>query len=194
MTHKEKLDKVLYLLYPYRFNNSLLALRELMSKEEIHFGKNEPLIISQRLKEDGFIKSTETLGGEVYVKLTSYGIEYCEEESYSLPNKSVINLFNISNSPSSTVIVGDGNSIEYTNTDKIQNSISELKVRIVESEELTEVIVKEIGECLDEIDDKVKRKQRIPKMLVKGLLSTSADMITIHPYVQKLVDLINNNI
>lgn len=187
MTHKEKLDKVLYLLYPNRYSGSQPMITQVLIDGNIDFEADEPRIIAKRLDEDGLIRAAFTKDG-AFVKLTSLGIEYCEQESYSTPNTPVINLFSISNSTNTSIQIGDMNSVIYTDGEQINEKIEELRNQIIDNTELTEVMVREIGECLDELDDKISSKKKIPKLLLTGLLSTTADIGTIYPYVKSLVE------
>lgn len=187
MNHKEKLDKVLYLLYPIRYSGSQPMITQVLIDGNIDFEADEPRIIAERLDQDGLIKASFTNDG-AFVKLTSRGIEYCEQESYSTPNTPVINLFNISNSTNTSIQIGDKNKVIYNYTEQINEKIEELRNQINNNTELTEVMVREIGECLDELDDKINSKKKIPKLLITGLLSTTADIGTIYPYVKSLVE------
>jgi hypothetical protein len=187
MKHKEKLDKVLYLIYPHRYSGSQYLISEIMSEGGITYDDNEPRVIAKRLQEDGLIKAIFTFDG-AYVNLTSRGIEYCEEESYSYPEKAVINLFSINNSPNTSIVVGNENVVNYNNKEEVQKIIEDLKLQISNNTELTETIVAEIGECLDEIDAKVENKTKIPRILLKGLLSTTADLTTVYPAIKTLIE------
>ncbi len=162
-------------------------ISEILTDGDIEFEPDEPIILAKRLDEDGLIKATFTKDG-AFVRLTSRGIEYCEEESYSTPNTPIINLFSISNSPKTSIQIGNENTVIYNDPKLIDDRIQELRDQISNNTELTEVMVREIGECLDELDEKINAKRRIPKMLLKGLLSTTADIGTIYPYAKALVE------
>jgi len=153
----------------------------------IEFEMEEPRILAKRLNQDGLIKASFTKDG-AFVKLTSRGIEYCEQESYSTPNTPVINLFSISNSTNTSIQIGNYNSVLYNDKEQIDEKIEELRNQIEENTDLTEAMVREIGECLDELDEKISNNKSIPKLLLTGLLSTTADIGTIYPYVKSLVD------
>jgi hypothetical protein len=187
MTHKEKLDKVLHLLYPFRHSGRQFMITQILINGGIEFETKEPIILAKRLDEDGLIKASFTKDG-TFVKLTSSGIEYCEQESYSIPNTPVINVFSISNSPNNSIQIGNNNSIIYKDSDMIDAKINELRIKIKSNTEITDAIVREIGEYLDELDEKIINKKKIPQILLTGLLSTAADIGTIYPYVKSLVE------
>lgn len=187
MTHKEKLDKILYLLYPLRYKGSQYRISEILMNGGVDFEAEEPRILAKRLDEDGLIKASFTKDG-AFVRLTSRGIEYCEEESYSTPSTPVINLFSISNSPNTTIQIGNENIGTYNDNKLTNDKILELRELIKDNTELTEVMVQEIGECLNELDEKIKSKKKIPNLLLKGLLSTTADIGTIYPYAKALIE------
>lgn len=188
MTHKEKLDKVLYLLYNHKFSGRQYPISEIMRTGNLAYEGEEPRIIAKRLHDDGLVKATFTKDGAL-VKLTSSGIEYCEEESYSLPGKPIINIYSISNSSYASIVVGNQNTINYSSSELIKNKIKEIRTLISENQELTEALVREIGECLDELDEKISNKRKVPTTLLKGLLSSTADFATIYPHVISLSEL-----
>jgi hypothetical protein len=70
----------------------------------------------------------------------------------------------------------------------IDAKINELRIKIKSNTEITDAIVREIGEYLDELDEKIINKKKIPQILLTGLLSTAADIGTIYPYVKSLVE------
>lgn len=187
MKQKEKLDKILFYLYKHKFNGSSYDVAGILEENKIDFDINEPRAIAKRLESEGLVKALFSFDG-TYVELTSSGVEYCENDSFSSRGKSVVNIFSISNSPNSVIISGDRNTVNYSNEVEIRKHLEELQKEVGNNKQLTVTMMEEIGECLDEINDKVERKRRIPKLLLAGLLSSTADIGTLYPYVKQLIE------
>ncbi len=117
--------------------------------------------IATRLKDDGFIKASISLQ-DCSGELTSYGIEYCEENSYSYSGHSIItNNYSISivNSPNSN-IVNQSSTVAITqNIGEVNQAIEKIRETIENDNTIEKSKTAEIIECLNEIQESLRNCQ-----------------------------------
>lgn len=184
MKHKEKLDVVLRGLYRYRFDGKYYPILQILEEQGLTYDINEPRHIAKRLNEDGYVKMVATKD-RTSVCITSKGVEYCEQDSYALPGNSIVNIYNI-DSTNSNLNIGSGNQQITEQFHNQLDDIKEIKKELTYLKEVDKALIKEISECLDEIEEKIKHEKKVSSVLLKGLLSITADLTTLFPLVEKL--------
>lgn len=176
MKHTEKLDIALQLSYQNRFSTDFQSLENLFESENIALAKEEELIILERLAEDGYIKLYSSIDSSFF-KMNSYGIEYCEDRSYT-----------ISNTPIATkLVVNVYNQIETTAPHLILDEIESVKRLIENSNAMDQVIALELAKCLDELGQDIEDTKSIPKSKVRNLLSLTADSATAYSLISNFL-------
>jgi hypothetical protein len=89
MKQSEKLDLILRELYKYKNDGKYYSITSICESQNIPIdSQHEIFNISKRLHTDDFIN--QSTYDDCAAELTSYGIEYCEENSYSYSGHSVI--------------------------------------------------------------------------------------------------------
>src|SRR5690554_6143745 len=91
MKQIEKLDTLMFGLYA-RFKDGKQngALEELVGNLQIPInGSEEVRLLADRLSDDGYIKIISRNKQFVFASITSRGIEYCEEDSYTYKSKPI---------------------------------------------------------------------------------------------------------
>jgi hypothetical protein len=175
----EKLDLILRVLYNLRAEKDDIYLHEICESQNIPLASRDELYeIAERLKNDGYIKFTSIQAG-IYAKLTSKGIEYCEEDSYAYKGSSIITNtyhFNITNSPNSNIVSASSNtSIHINNHGEINNKIRELKARISNSKDINNNQKSDILECIEEVEASVNADRK-PKFALKQLFEQASNV------------------
>lgn len=90
MKQSEKLDLILRELYKTKNDGTPYSISDIFRNLNIPLDSTfELLSIAELLKDDGFIKSF-TMLTDCDALLTSRGIKYCEENSYSNPGHSIL--------------------------------------------------------------------------------------------------------
>lgn len=183
MKQSEKLDLILRELYKYKNDNRFYSI------EDIFHTLNTPLDslyetinLGERLKDAGFINAVFTNEGCV-AKLTSYGIEYCEENSYTFTGHSVItNNYSIFNSPNAN-IVSQSSSVTITqNVSNINESIEKIRETVMTDTTIDRNKATEILDCLNEIQEAIKNNQK-PKFAIKSLLDIAGGISSIASWI-----------
>src|SRR5258706_6765887 len=101
MKQVEKLDLILKGLYPHRFDGKSYAIEGILAETGIEINQQEALSLGRRLSNGGYIKFLPTQQG-AYAYLTSEGVEYSENDSFTFEGQAIItNTYNIAiiNSP-----------------------------------------------------------------------------------------------
>jgi len=153
MKQSEKLDLILKELYKHKHDGLYYSITAICEELNIDVAPHiEVPNIAHRLKNDGMINTIFTRD-DASASLTSYGIDYCEEDSYSHTGHSIINnnYINVTNSPNANVVSSSSNvAISITNHGDIKNKINEIRSA---TEKLTDQGKKqEILECIDEVE------------------------------------------
>lgn len=182
MKQHEKLDLILKALYHYKHDGKFYSLISLCNTNDIPIVNEAELkMLAHRLKEDGYINASFTKG-DTRVSLTTHGIDYCENNSYTYNGKSLINNnynLTISNSPNANIVSGSTNvSIQITNYSEIKNKINEIKEAIQNSKELTQDNRQDLVECLDEVETNINAGKK-PKFSFKTLLELGSNFSSI---------------
>ncbi|MBJ6118989.1 hypothetical protein JAO76_12345 [Pontibacter sp. BT310] len=188
MKQFEKLDLILRELYKYKNDGKYYSI------EHICYSLNIPLDssleinkIAHRLKDDGFINAMFRLN-DCMAELTSYGIEYCEEDSYSYSGHSIItNNYSISivNSPNANIVNQSNNVTITQNIGEVTQAIEKIRETIATDYTIEKERAAEILECLNEIQESVKENKR-PKFAIKSLFDMTSGISSIASWLTVL--------
>ncbi len=188
MKQSEKLDLILRELYKYKNDGKYHSIGLICQSLNIPLESLSELNkIATRLKDDGFIKASITLQ-DCSGELTSYGIEYCEENSYSYSGHSIItNNYNISivNSPNSNIVNQSSNVAITQNIGEVNQAIEKIRETIENDNTIEKSKMHEIIECLNEIQESLKNNQK-PKFAIKSLIDIAGGISSIASWVSTL--------
>jgi len=194
MKQSEKLDLILRELYKYKNSGNYQSIVFICQSLEIPLNSILELRnLSKRLETDGYIK-TLFQRNDCYAELTSYGIEYCEETSYSYSGHSVItNNYSISivNSPNSNIVHQSSNIEIFQNSEDINQIIEKIRGTITIDNAISSDTAANILDCLNEIQECVKSQIK-PKFAIKSLIDISGSISSIASWVTTLGQLLGN--
>ena len=144
----------------------------LVSVDELHK-------LADRLEGDNYIECTWIQAG-IYAQLTSYGVEYCEEDSYSFKGHSIVtnnnNYFTISESPFANIVSASNNvKIQANNYGELKSKFTELKEKIISDATISESQKTEILECIEEVQDSVDAGKK-PKFSFRQLTKQASNI------------------
>lgn len=188
MKQSEKLDLILRELYNHKNDGSCYSIGEICRTLNIPLDSvSEIRLLANRLETDGFIKAVITCG-DSSAELTSYGIEYCEENSYSYSEHSIItNNYSISivNSPNSNIVNQSSNVSITQNISEVNQAIEKIRETIAIDKTINVTKATEILECLNEIQECLKKNNK-PKFAIKSLLDIAGGISSIASWVTVL--------
>lgn len=185
MKQSEKLDLILRELYKYKNNGKYYYIGQICQSLDIPIDSVlEINKLSHRLKDDGFINAMFT-HNDCSAELTSYGIEYCEEDSYSYSGYSVItNNYSISiaNSPNANIVSQSSNITITQNTGEANIAIEKIREAVSTDSSMERTKAEEILECLNEIQDCMRSNQK-PKYAIKSLIDIAGGISSISAWI-----------
>lgn len=188
MKQSEKLDLILRELYKYKNDGRYYSIGLISQSLNIPLDSFLELRnLAHRLESDGYIKTIFTRD-DCSATLTSYGIEYCEENSYSYSGQSVItNNYSISivNSPNSNIINQSSDVTITQNISEVNNAIEKIRESITSDDSIDKTKASEILECLNEIQECIKNNQK-PKYAIKSLIDIAGGISSIVSWVTVL--------
>ncbi|WON92527.1 hypothetical protein [Sphingobacterium sp. UGAL515B_05] len=174
MKHSEKLDLLLKSFYNNRFNGKIEISKNKYESVIPLSNEREFSLLIKRLQDDGYIKAFMATGGEGLVDITSRGIEYCEEDSYSYRGSSIItNNYSISvnNSHGISIVNSSTNvNVNISNIDDIKKKIEQLVNVVQTTSDISHNNKKEMIECIDEIKTSLDQDKK-PKFAFDALLA-----------------------
>lgn len=192
MKLSEKRDLILRELYNHKNDGSNYSIGQICKALNIPLDSVlEISKLASHLKTDGLINAVIT-NGDSLAELTSYGIEYCEENSYSYSGHSIItNNYNISvvNSPNSNIVSQSSNVSISQNISEINQTIEKIRETIATDSTIELSKTNEILDCLNEIQVCIKNNQK-PKYAIKSLLDIAGGISSIASLVMTLVNLL----
>lgn len=191
MKQSEKLDLILRGLYQHR-DEGIWGIDEILQSYGLSISNEEIWRLAHRLKDDGYIDGPYIGDGKPTCRINTYGIEYCEESSYTYKGESLItnNYFSITDSPNAAIVNNSQNVlININNYREVKEKIAELKGAINSNGEIDMPRKQDILGCLEEMESSVEAGQ-IPKYSFRSLLSMSSDIATILPIVYALAKLL----
>ncbi|MHA8061420.1 hypothetical protein PQG22_09105 [Aquirufa beregesia] len=188
MKQSEKLDLILRELYNYKNDGRYYSIGWICETLNIPVDSIYELSnLTRRLNDDGYINPSFSYD-EYSAQLNSYGIEYCEENSYTYSGHSIItNNYSISivNSPNSNIVNQSSNiSISQTINDASQ-TVEKIRDLVALDTTIDKKKATEILDCLNEIQDNLNNN-RIPKFAIKSLIELASDISTISSWVMLL--------
>ena len=188
MKQSEKLDLILRELYKYKNDGKYYSIGWICQTLNIPLDSSLELNkIGHRLKDDGFI-NTLFSHNDCSAELTSYGIEYCEENSYTYSGHSIItNNYSISivNSPNSNIVNESSNVTIIQNISEASQAVEKIRETIALDNNIDKDKAAEILECLNEIQDNLKKNQK-PKFAIKSLIDIAGGISSISSWVTTL--------
>lgn len=190
MKESEKRDLILKQLYEKKHDNFSM-LKGIMEYLHIYESEEELNRIANRLDKDNYADIKRISHG-VMIKISSLGIDYCEQDSYSHPGHPVINLnfsgvFNAAN-----MIMGANNSNNHqsvTITSEAESLIKKIQESIQQSTEIDEESKGALMECIGDIDDKVKDNKKISKYQWSALLNNTAGLTQVSSFAIQLAQI-----
>ena len=188
MKQSEKLDLILRELYKHKNDGNNHSIEQICRALSIPLDSILEIDkLASRLKTDRLINAVMT-NGDSLAELTSYGIEYCEENSYSYSGHSIItNNYNISvvNSPNSNVVSQSSNVSISQSISEINQTIEKIRETIATDSTIELSKTNEILDCLNEIQVCIKNNQK-PKYAIKSLLDIAGGISSIASLVMTL--------
>jgi len=181
MKQSEKLDLILRELYKTKNNGKYYSIGVICSNLNIPIDSyHEYHNLAKRLEEDRFVKPVYTLS-DCRATLTSHGIEYCEENSYSYSGHSIVtNNYSISivNSPN-TNVVNQSQNVTITQTkEQVNDALEKIREIIITDLSIDQNKASEILDCLNEIQEGLKANQK-PKFAIKSLLDIAGGISSV---------------
>ncbi|GEM_PF-932368 len=188
MKQSEKLDLILRELYKYKNDGKYYSIDSICQTLNIPIDSVLELNkLAHRLKEDGYINVMFRHNDSI-AELTTHGIDYCEENSYSYIGHPIMtNNYSISivNSPNSNIVNQSDNVTITQNIGEVRNAIERIREVVATDMTIDKIKAAEILECLNEIQDGLKNNQK-PKFAIKSLLSIASNIASIGSWVTTL--------
>lgn len=190
MKQVEKKDVILRYLYAKRDNNQEYNLMSILEESGIETSYVEIARLADDLKADKYIALNDLSSKLKKAKISSKGIDYCEADSYAKKGQSIVNHYNITNSPQANIITGSSQvTINQTQEEKAESIISEIKQKLEEDKSFELKFKEEVLECLGEIQDGIAN-QKAPKFALRSLISMVGDASSITGLVMSLAQIL----
>lgn len=191
MKQTEKLDIILKKLYDYRYDGQYYKIDLIFSEKKIEYQGEETFILAKRLEDDGLVQRAGNISTSV--RLTSHGIDYCENDSYTYSGSSVMtNNYNltISNSPNAILNNQSPNSIFITgDLNKLSTTIDQIRETILNDESIGKEKKLDIQHSLTQITNELKEGE-LKKESVKKFLDKTSKISSIGSFLLNLMRLI----
>ena len=185
MKQSEKLDLILRELYKHKHESKYYYISVICKTLSIPYASiNELYQLTDRLHDDGYVIKNNTLE-YCSAKITSSGIEYCEENSYSYFGHPInTNKYNISivNSPNSNIVTQSSDVTITQNISQANHAIEKIREAIATDQTIDDSNAKDIIECLNEIQKSLENNQK-PKFAIKSLLGIASNIASISSWV-----------
>lgn len=194
MKQSEKLDLLLKGYYAKKDNHNLYFPHQILQENGIPYTDNrEATMLAKRLYDDKLITAQNISGLRIRGKITSHGIDYVEEDSYTYKGSSIINNnyhTTISNSSGISIVSSSSNvHVNISNIGDVNNKIEELLEKIQSSYEVPGEIKTEMIDCLEEMKASLSQDRK-PKHSFAALLNMAnnfAGISTLAIEVGKLI-------
>lgn len=175
MKQSEKLDLLLKGYYSKKDNHNLYFPDQILKENNIPYTDNrEATMLAKRLYDDKLITAQNISGLRIRGKITSYGIDYVEGDSYTHKGSAIItNNYNTTISNSSGVSVVNSSSnvhVNISNIGDISNKIDELVKYIQASPDVPAEVKTEMIDCIDEVKNSLLLDKK-PKYAFDALLT-----------------------
>ncbi len=199
MKQSEKLDFILNKLYEHRNESPYYSIPGLawdITDEGPDFQKLDELHrLSKRLEKDNMIKTIWDRSG-ANARITSHGIDYCENSSYTTKGFPLIqnNSITISDSSNVNIISNSHNaSINNTSHKEARELINSILLAIKNDTSLDIEFKNEVIECFDEINNKLESNKPVPKLFNTILLDYGSKIASISNFVLNLGKILFSN-
>lgn len=195
MKQTEKLDLILKTLYNSRTFEEYSDLNETIDKSGITTtGEIENDTLISRLIKDKLVEGDLFEEGGGFIKITSRGIDYVEEDSYSLKGSPITNNnyynTNISNSSGVSIVNSSNNvHVNISNIGDIREKIENLVKAIQVSSVISQNQKSEMIECVDEIKTSLGQDKK-PKFAFEALLAMANNFAGISSLAIEIGELI----
>ena len=180
MKQKARLDFLLNELYKCKSEDQMSDVYAITDKMPVEITMSDAKVMAERLYNLDLIKLSNSKSS-LRAKLTSIGIEYCEEDSFTNDGEPVINHnynLTISNSPNSN-IVNQSKSININSKiENISSLINEISNTIEQDSNINIEQKENIVDCAKEIKINLE-KNNIPKIGIKSMLNLLSDIASV---------------
>jgi len=180
MTQSEKLDVILRYLYERRNKRVEYSIVAILEESGIEVDYNEVARLALQLRKDGLIDLNVLSQKLKKARITAKGVTYCEDgPSPVRKGASVINNYNITDSPQAAIVVGSSQvTITQTQHDKASDIVKQIREAISQDQTVGLELKKDILECLTEIESGIANK-KAPKFAIRSLLGMGSDIASI---------------
>jgi len=191
MKQTEKLDILLKCLYEFKYDGQYHSIQTVLSKEGIEVNREEAYSLCSRLDSEGLIEMALTKD-DVSAEITSYGIDYCEGDSFTYSGSAIINnnyQITIKNSPGANIVNQSSDVTIHTQINNINEVLEKILIAIEKDKTIDNNKKIEITECTKEIKNSLEFGQ-IPKFGIKSLFGLIGDISSITSLVLTLKQII----
>jgi hypothetical protein len=191
MKQTEKLDILLRCLYKFKHDGQYHSIQTILSEEGIEVNREEAYSLCKRLDSEGMIEMVSTKD-DVSAEITSYGIEYCEGDSFTYSGSAIINnnyQITVTNSPGSNIVNQSSNVKINTQINNISELLDKILAAIENDKTIDSKKKLELSELTNEIKNNLKLGQ-IPKFGLKSFISLIGDISSISDLVFNLRQMI----
>lgn len=166
MKETEKIDIVLRGMYEFRETGDNVAPSDFIPELSLEGERR----ISQWLLDCGLATGSFSNDGG-HLRITTEGIFYCEEDSFSQPGSSVFSITNVynDNSPGTTIQIVIQGQVIYENAKAAIDEIRAVKSELESMKGVNNEMVSLIGECLDDLESKIDQRKSVPGYLWEWL-------------------------
>jgi len=182
MKQSEKLDLILKGLYDYKDTGKYHSLIGVCNAINIPLALEEWNRLAHRLKDDGYVRTIFNYD-DCMLQLTTYGIDYCEQDSYTYSGNAIItNTYNINVENSSNInIVSQSTDVKITLETK-NEADKKIELLLKKLSELTEIdndLKTDIFDCVKDIQNKLRQNEKVPKYSLKGLIDLTSKVASL---------------
>jgi len=176
----EKLDLILKSLYSTKSDEKYHSITEILSAYFLETSHADVFSLGKKLESSGFVS---LLGqpNDVMAIITTDGIEYVEEDSFSNKGTSIThNSYSIAinNSPNANVVNASKDVTIKQNYSHIVEAIDNIRIEAQKDKSIEPQLLEDILECLTEIEDSVKANMK-PKFAIKHLIDIGSGISSI---------------
>lgn len=188
MKQSEKLDLILKALYNWKNDGKYYSIGWICETHNIPLDSVLELNkLAHRLKDDGYINTMFT-HNDCKAELTTHGIEYCEEDSYSYSGHSIINnnySISIVNSPNSNIVSQSPNVTITQNFSQAKEAVEKIRETVATDDSIDKEQASEILDCLNEIQENLQNNKK-PKFAIKSLIDIAGGISSISSWITVL--------
>ncbi len=189
MKQSEKKDIILRFLYDRRDENQDYNLKDILESNSVSTNITEVARLADDLSNDKYINLKDLSSILKKARITSKGIDYCEENSYAKKGQSIINNYHIVDSPQANIVVNSSQvTINQTQQKQAESIIREIRDNLQHDKNLEHGFKSEVLECLSEIQEGIEN-QRAPKFAIRSLLSIVGDTASLSGLALNLAQL-----